>query len=163
MVRTRAADSRCYSAHPAARQLFTSSLRPQITGHCLCLPYCVAGDTDQDWHAGQRISVRGQLWRIVERTPFVDCDALRVRGAEPHNRTATRTILLPFDRPRQVHRSSAIAVMRPRRWLRTLYATAAQINPVGGLSAAASGEIALLPYQLEPALAMLRYGHTRAC
>jgi superfamily II DNA or RNA helicase len=51
--------------------------------------------------------------------------------------------------------------MRPRRWLRTLFTTAAHINPFGGLSAAAPGAITFLPYQLEPALALLRHRHTR--
>ena len=113
------------------------------------------------WQAGLRVSVRGQLWTIVERTPFADCEALRLRGAEPHNRTTTRTILLPFDRPRPVRRSTSIEVMRPRRWLRTLVAAATGLNPHGGLSATASSTITFLPYQLEPALAMLRHGHPR--
>ena len=110
-------------------------------------------ETSSDhWRAGLRISVRGQLWTIVERTAFRDCDALRLSGAEAANRATTRTILLPFDRPSLPRpSSSSIEVMRPRRWLRAL----------GGLSAAAASTIDFLPYQLEPALAMLRDGHTR--
>lgn len=121
----------------------------------------VAESTGERWRAGLRVSVRGQLWTIVERTPFIDCDALRLCGAGPDNRTTTRTILLPFDRPHAMGRSSSTTVMRPRRWLRTLFTTAAHLNPFGGLSAAASSAITFLPYQLEPALALLRHGHTR--
>jgi len=116
---------------------------------------------DGHWRAGSRISVRGQLWTIVERTAFRDCDALRLSGAEAANTASTRTILLPFDRPRRLLPSSSIEVMRPRRWLRALYRTALDQKPFGGLSAAAASTIDFLPYQLEAALAMLRDGYTR--
>ena len=113
------------------------------------------------WRAGSRISVRGQLWTIVERTRFSDCDALRLSGAEAANRATARTILLPFDRPSRLRSLSSIEVMRPRRWLRALYRAAVNHKPFGGLSAAAGSTIDFLPYQLEPALAMLRDGYTR--
>jgi ERCC4-related helicase len=115
----------------------------------------------QEWHAGSQISVRGQLWTILERTPFADCDALRLRGAEPANWTTVQTILLPFDRPRAPRPSPSIEVMRPRRWLRAVTGQAVNVNPFGGLSSAAASTIAFLPYQLQPALAMLRGGHAR--
>jgi superfamily II DNA or RNA helicase len=116
---------------------------------------------NDQWHAGLRILVRGQLWTIVERTAFRDCDALRLSGAESANRATTRTILLPFDRPSRLRRPSSIEVMRPRRWLRALYGAAIDQKPFGGLSAAAASSIDFLPYQLEPALAMRRDGYTR--
>ena len=112
------------------------------------------------WRAGERISVRGQLWTIVERTAFRDCDALRLSG-DAANGAATRTILLPFDRPRRLLPPSSIEVMRPRRWLRALYRIGLNQKPFGGLSAAAASRIDFLPYQLEPALAILRDGYTR--
>ena len=115
----------------------------------------------EDWRAGLRILVRGQSWTIVERTGFRDCDALRLSGAEAANRGATRTILLPFDRPKRLRRPASIEIMRPRRWLRALYRAAVDQKPFGGLSAAAASSIDFLPYQLEPALAMLRDGSTR--
>ena len=113
------------------------------------------------WRAGERISVRGQLWTIVERAAFRDCDALRLSGGKAANDTRTRTILLPFDRPRRMLPSSSIQVMRLRGWLRALYRIALTQKPFGGLSAAAASRIDFLPYQLEPALAILRYGYTR--
>ena len=51
--------------------------------------------------------------------------------------------------------------MPPRRWLHELRAHAVAANPLGGLSSAAGTSITLFPYQLEPALAMLRFGHSR--
>jgi superfamily II DNA or RNA helicase len=132
-----------------------------VRGHRLCLDTRVTETAGDQWRAGLRISVRGQLWTIVELTAFKDCNALRLSGAEAANRATTRTILLPFDRPGRLRPSSSIEVMRPRRWLRALYRAALNQKPFGGLSAAAASTIDFLPYQLEPALAMLRHGYTR--
>jgi ERCC4-related helicase len=121
----------------------------------------VAESTDEGWQSGQGISVRGQLWTIVERARFADCEALRLSGAPMSDSSASRTILLPFDRPRLLPSSSSTEVMRPRRWLGVLRQAALDARPFGGLSAAASSTIDLLPYQLEPALAMLGNGCAR--
>jgi ERCC4-related helicase len=121
----------------------------------------VTEPTDENWQTGQRISVRGQLWTIVERARFGDCEALRLTGAQTSESSASRTILLPFDRPRRLPSSSSIQVLRPRRWLAVLRQAALDARPFGCLSAAASSTIDFLPYQLEPALAMLGDGYTR--
>jgi superfamily II DNA or RNA helicase len=113
------------------------------------------------WQAGARVAVRGQLWTIVERTAFTDCDALHLTGAGPGNRELTRTILLPFDRPRLIPSNETVRTVPPRRWLRHFYTSAIEASPFGALSAAAACNISFLPYQLEPALAMLRDGHSR--
>ena len=121
----------------------------------------MAESTDEGWQSGQRISARGQLWTIVERARFADCEALRLTGAQVSGASASRTILLPFDRPRRLPSSSSIEVMRPRRWLGVLRRAALDARPFGGLSTAASSTIDFLPYQLEPALAVLGDGCTR--
>ena len=97
---------------------------------------------------------------MLSETDFPDCRALRVAGSDPFNQSIVRTLLLPFDRPRDID-SSAITVVRPRRWLRLLQRAAVDARPFGGLFPAAAGAIDILPYQLEPALAMLREGRTR--
>lgn len=51
--------------------------------------------------------------------------------------------------------------MRPRGWLHWLRRAAPEAQPAGGLSGAVTSTIALLPYQLEPALAMRRDGVPR--
>ena len=114
-------------------------------------------DAAESWREGQRISVRGQVWTILESTRFPDCEALRLAGADGTN----RTILLPFDHPRRQDAAASVEVMRPRRWLRTLYGLGLEARPYGGLSAAVSSNIEFLPFQLEPALAALGDGCTR--
>lgn len=109
-----------------------------------------------NWHSGDRIVVRGARWRVTRCTPFAGCAALDLA---PDGPGAPRTLLLPYDRPR---RSSPppLRVVSRRRWA---HATAARLQtsfPPGGLRFCPPG-IRLLPYQLEPALAMLRHGVLR--
>jgi len=71
------------------------------------------------------------------------------------------TILTPFDRPVSLDRPPSVSVVRPRRWLHDLDRALADVHPFGSLAAVARTAIRLLPYQLEPALAVLRHGATR--
>ncbi len=117
--------------------------------------------TARDWRAGQRISVRGDLWTLVERTEFQDCESLRLCGAAVSNAGIVRTILTPFDRPVPLERPSSVRIVRPRRWLRQLRRMALEAHPFGALRGAVRSRIDFLPYQMEPALAVLRHGVTR--
>src|SRR5262249_39747381 len=67
----------------------------------------------------------------------------------------------PFDRPVALQHESPIAVVRPRRWLHELDRVLIDARPYGSLAAAAPARIRLVPYQLAPALAMLRPGAAR--
>ena len=105
--------------------------------------------------------MRGARWHVVEHTAFPDCEALRLGPAGHDARGRERTLLIPFDRPQRIERSSSIAVLRPRRWLHFVRRAEASAFPAGGLAAAAASRADLLPYQIEPALAMIRMGVTR--
>jgi ERCC4-related helicase len=113
------------------------------------------------WQTGERVLVRGRAWTIVELTKFADCDALRLSPAGPGHAGASRTLLLPFDRPRRLHRPASIRVVRPRRWLHALRQTGADAHPAGGLTRTALCAVDVLPYQLEPAMAMIGLGVPR--
>jgi superfamily II DNA or RNA helicase len=117
---------------------------------------------ERRWCRGQHVFLRGRRWRIEEDTPFGDCQALRLTAADLKGPFHGRTFLLPFDRPRAIAESiNGLDILPPRRWLRTLREKATAVRPCGGLSAASTCSIDLLPYQLEPALAMLRHGCPR--
>ena len=115
----------------------------------------------QSWRIGDRVAARGEIWRIDERTVFPDCEGLRLSATAGQDAQIARTLLLPFDRPRRLERSSSIAVIRPRRWLHVLRRAAARAHPIGGLKMAARSDLDLLAYQLEPALAMIGMGVSR--
>lgn len=116
--------------------------------------------SNERWSAGADIFVRGRRWTVVSDSDSADCRALRLAGSDSFNRSIVRTLLLPFDRPRDID-STSVRVVRPRRWLRLLQRSAVDARPFGGLFPAAAGRIDLHSYQLEPALAVLRDGHTR--
>ncbi len=112
------------------------------------------------WPAGSDVFVRGRQWTVVSDSDVGDCRALRVTGSTGLHPATARTLLLPFDRPRRFDTSS-VRVVRSRRWLRFVRRSAVDARPFGGLFPGAAGTIDILPYQLEPALAMLREGFTR--
>jgi superfamily II DNA or RNA helicase len=112
------------------------------------------------WRPGSYVRVRGRRWRVDDVTAGADCVALRLTDLEraPHR---TLTVLSPFDRLAAIHTSHAIKVLRPRRWLHELNRALVEVRPFGSLAGTARSGIRLLPHQLEPALATLRYGAMR--
>jgi superfamily II DNA or RNA helicase len=136
------------------------ALSTTCSRHRLCLRLGVSEHTNRRRAAGSDVFVRGRRWTVLSETDFADCRALRVTGSDPFDRSIVRTLLLPFDRPRDID-SAATRVVRPRRWLRLLQRAAVDARPFGGVFPAAAGDIDIHGYQLEPALAMLRGGRTR--
>jgi superfamily II DNA or RNA helicase len=110
---------------------------------------------------GTRVHARGDAWIVRAITPHDDCRSLRLEGCGAANRGVTRTLLLPFDRPRLLRPSSRIRAVKRRRWARRIRDILSATHPFGGLRAAVDGEHELLPFQLEPALAMLRHARLR--
>jgi superfamily II DNA or RNA helicase len=116
--------------------------------------------TGENLRTGAIVWLRGRRWSVAESTRYLDCWTLRLSPAALAG--PARTFLLPFDRPYAVggHRNTT-EVVRPRQWLRTLREKAMDVRPFGGLTGAVTSSIDLLPYQLEPALAMRRHGYPR--
>ena len=112
-------------------------------------------DETATWRPGDRITVRGAAWTVVRLTPFTDCGALRI-ASHAHGR---RTLLVPFDRPRAAPGRHG-RLVRLRRWMHRLRDVILETHAYGGLRACPAG-LRLLPYQLEPAIAILRDGSAR--
>ena len=100
--------------------------------------------------------LRGREWTVAQWTPHVDCEALRLDDISGHG---SRTFLLPFDRPRRIG-DRRVAVVSRRAWVHEFARVLLDAWPHGGLRDWPSN-LDLKPYQLEPALAMLRDGHPR--
>ncbi|HJR61667.1 MAG TPA: DEAD/DEAH box helicase [Vicinamibacterales bacterium] len=123
-------------------------------------PWEMDTNADGALKAGMRVRVRGDEWTVVSVTPHIDCQSMRLEGSGAVNRGQGRTLLRPFDRPTPV----AIPAMRAvtfRRWRRHVCDTILRARPFGSLTAAARARIELMPFQLEPALAILRHGRLR--
>jgi superfamily II DNA or RNA helicase len=111
--------------------------------------------------SGVRVKARGHDWTVSLVTPHTDCQAVRLAGSGRANPGAIRTLLTPFDHVVPVCMDTRIRVVRSQRWLRHLIRALRAAHPFGGLSAAAHADIHLLPFQLEPAMAMLRHARSR--
>ena len=72
-----------------------------------------------------------------------------------------RTLLLPFDRLQPVADRPRLRVVSRRHWAHHVSRALLSAHPFGGLRAATASRFDLLPFQLEPALAMLRHGCLR--
>lgn len=108
------------------------------------------------WQTGDLLLVRGAEWRVTRCTAFADCQALDLAA----DRTgARRTLLLPFDRPRRPSPPRFRLTSR-RFWAHASSSVLRSVTPFGSLQSCPP-TIDLLPYQLEPALAVLRHGVPR--
>ena len=104
---------------------------------------------------GSIVTVRDEQWRIARVDGFDRCAVVTLEAAG-HRRLR---VIEPFDRVTAT--GGGRLVRRHRRAvLRAALKTIASDRPALGLWTAASASIDLLPYQLEPALAVLR-GATR--
>jgi superfamily II DNA or RNA helicase len=110
--------------------------------------------------SGALVDVRGDRWRIVEVVEHEGCSSCRLVGASPSNVGIRRTLLLPFDRPRQVASRTRLRRVGRRRWMAGLRSAIAAAQRDDSLRGAAGAGIDILDYQLEPAIACAR-GATR--
>ncbi|MGB2715543.1 MAG: DEAD/DEAH box helicase [Vicinamibacterales bacterium] len=108
------------------------------------------------WQPGDRLTLRGENWTVVGCAEHPDCEELRVDADRDRRR---HTFLLPFDRPRRI-RHDGVTIVSRRAWWHRLTQLLADAYPYGGLRFYPDS-IDLLPYQLEPGIAMLREGHPR--
>lgn len=105
-----------------------------------------------------RIAVRGRYWTLATVTPGLDCEALRLVSVD---RARPLVVLVPFDRPTVPAASSHARHLRPRAWLHALRRLILGAGIARDLAAVVRADIHVIPFQLSPALAMLRDGVTR--
>lgn len=110
---------------------------------------------------GARVRVRGDAWTVLSVTPHGECQSLRLAGSGRFNSGHSRTLLLPFDRPQASALSSRVRATTPRRWAHHVRRALLSAHPFGGLRGTTAARFDLLPFQLEPALAILRHARKR--
>ncbi len=106
---------------------------------------------------GDRVRVRQRTWMVQQVDNYAGC-LVYTLGGLGHTGPATCRVLHPFDDVERVE-----AVRRTRRvplrtWRQACRALLLQHGDASALRTAASARIELLPYQLEPTLALLQ-GH----
>jgi len=104
---------------------------------------------------GDLVRIRDERWTVARHTPGVDAAVLDVRGRDRTNLGAHATFLLPFEIVERLPSSQTPRLVRARHWRRLTRAMLADATPSWeALRAPLHARIALLAFQLEPALAV---------
>lgn len=111
--------------------------------------------------AGDRVMVRGERWVVQETTAFTDATLLHLVTTDDQGPLRRCRLLAPFDRLVLIRRTPGIRATTPRRWMHHLHALRAERRAFGELRAPLRAGIDLLPFQLEPALAVARGAASR--
>jgi superfamily II DNA or RNA helicase len=110
---------------------------------------------------GDSVRVRGQRWRVNDIRDYGSCRLFSLVGTASENRETEQRFLTPFDNVVRIERRERSRRVSQHAWIRLLRGYLAEHVPAGGLRTALRAAIDLLPYQLEPALALLEGMGTR--
>ena len=111
---------------------------------------------ERKFAAGDVVMARGHRWNVEEVVAFDDCTLLRLAASRSKGQRADCKLLHPFDRPVRQKLHPRVRVASPRRWMQALRSHLADCRSLGQLRAPAAASIDVLPFQLEPALAIVR-------
>ena len=100
--------------------------------------------------------MRQRTWVVQDVDPFEHCRLLTLCGADHTGTVHTCRVLHPFDDVDTTKRSRRLHRVGMRAWRRACRALIVEDGTASALRTAAAARIELLPYQLEPALALLR-------
>lgn len=104
---------------------------------------------------GDVVRIRDQRWRVARHTRYGDEGVLAVLGCEASNRGVRTCFLLRAERIQPMPAVTTVRVVRPPRWRHAARAALAGSVPrVESLRAAADAGLDVIPFQLEPVLAL---------
>jgi superfamily II DNA or RNA helicase len=107
--------------------------------------------------AGDIVAVRGDRWRILSRVKCGDASIVEATGCGRENRGSRARFLLPFEPIDRLPDLLAPRVVRPGRWRRNARDVLARATSSWhSLRTAAAADLAVIPFQLEPALSVIR-------
>jgi SNF2 family DNA or RNA helicase len=106
--------------------------------------------------AGDLVMVRRARWRVIDVRAYEAGQVVTLHALDPPHPGLERRVLTPFDSVLRLERRDRARFVRNVRWRRACRALVAADAPPGSLRAAGVARIELMPYQLEPALAVVR-------
>lgn len=106
--------------------------------------------------AGDRVTVRGERWIVEEATAFAVATVLSLTRADEQGTGRRCRLLTPYDRPQATPHHARIRALTPRRWMHHLHGQIAASRGCRELRAPVRAAIDILPFQLEPVLALVR-------
>src|SRR5262245_46387935 len=125
-----------------------------------CIP--TALETMQEMQPPERLRVndfvraRRQRWRVHDVRSFDSCQLISLRGTGDLNCDSECRVVTPFERIERIELARRVRHVRMNGWRRRCRALIADARPAGTLQSAREARIDLVPYQLEPALAVMR-------
>jgi superfamily II DNA or RNA helicase len=106
-------------------------------------------------HPGDLVRIRAERWRVLGWLPYDDAAVVDVAGCDRTNRGTVARFLLPFEPIERLPLAPAPRVVRPAEWRRIACRALADATPTWrSLRAATRSRIDIVPFQLEPALAV---------
>src|SRR3989442_802524 len=109
-----------------------------------------------DVRVGDLVRVRRHRWHVADVRGYNHCQLVTLSGAGALNGGVQRRVLAPFDVIEPLDKPTVLRFVRPGRWRRACRALVAQHTPPGALRSPLRARMDLLPYQLEPAMALVR-------
>lgn len=110
---------------------------------------------------GDRVWVRRRIWTVRAAETYSDCRVLTLEGRSNADAPCYAHVIQPFDEVRPTRRHSLPRLVGSRPWQSACRALLAEDSHADSLHSAASAAIDLLPFQLEPTLALLKGLGTR--
>ena len=108
-------------------------------------------------HHGQLVRIRGERWRIDRCAGDSTVAIVDVIGCDATNRSERARFLLPFELFDRLEYSTLPLLVGRARWRHIARRTLAHASPSwSSLRAATHANLTLIPFQLEPALALAR-------
>lgn len=105
---------------------------------------------------GQLVRIRHQRWRVLNVTTYGRAQAIDVRGCEAGNAARSATFLSPAEEIELLCHTLPPRRVSPRAWRHGVRRKlAAAVPSPQSLRSAAAADMSILPFQLEPALAVL--------
>ena len=106
---------------------------------------------------GDVVRARDERWSVSRIVSFAAASIVELQGCDRTNRGARARLLLPFESLQRVPPAAAARVVRAGRWRHLARAALSRAQPsYTALRAAARAKISILPFQLEPAIALTR-------
>ena len=113
--------------------------------------------TTQLLRPGHIIRARGQSWIVHRHTAGAHGSVLEVRGRDVENRGAQAAFLLPYEPIERLPSSETPRIVRPRTWRRIVRSIIVGATPsYEALRSSVRAALTVLPFQLEPVLAVVR-------
>src|SRR5688572_1702410 len=108
-------------------------------------------------HAGDVVRIRDERWIVCRHVTHGDAAVIEVRGDDRDNRGVRARFMLPFEPIDRLPQVRTTRVVSAGRWRRLAGQVLAGATPAcDSLRSLTSARIELHPFQLEPALAMVR-------